>query len=48
MVGVWISWEIFIMLQFFWGLLIGFSIGYPMGLWAIWYTKKEVKKYVEG
>jgi hypothetical protein len=46
MVGIWASWEILLMLQFFWGLAIGISIGYPMGLWAIWYTHKEVKKHV--
>lgn len=30
------------------GVLIGFTIGYPLGLWASWYTYKEVKKRVNG
>jgi ABC-type nitrate/sulfonate/bicarbonate transport system permease component len=30
------------------GVLIGFTIGYPLGLWASWYTYKEVKKSVYG
>jgi len=29
------------------GVLIGFTIGYPLGLWASWYTYKEIKKRVE-
>lgn len=29
------------------GLLIGFTIGYPLGLWSSWYTYKEAKKHVE-
>jgi hypothetical protein len=36
------------MLKFFWGVITGFLIGYPLGLWASWYTYKEVKKRVNG
>jgi hypothetical protein len=36
------------MLNFFWGVLVGFLIGYPLGLWASWYTYKEIKKRVNG
>jgi hypothetical protein len=36
------------MLKFFWGVLVGFTIGYPIGLWASWYTFKEIKKRVNG
>ena len=35
------------MLKFFWGILVGFVIGYPIGLWASWYTFKKVKEHVE-
>ena len=27
-------------------LLIGFVLGYGLGLWASWYTEKEVRKHV--
>jgi hypothetical protein len=29
------------MLQFVWGTLIGLSIGYPLGLWAMSYTNEK-------
>lgn len=28
------------MINFFYGILVGFVIGYPLGLWAIGYTNK--------
>jgi hypothetical protein len=28
------------MIQFLFGVLLGFVIGYPMGLWAIDYTRR--------
>jgi hypothetical protein len=28
------------MIQFLFGLMLGFIIGYPMGLWAIDYTRR--------
>jgi hypothetical protein len=28
------------MIQFFAGLALGFLVGYPMGLWAIDYTRR--------
>ena len=34
------------MLYFLWGSAIGISIGYPMGLWAIWHTRKEIEKKI--
>jgi hypothetical protein len=32
------------MLSFVWGVLMGFSLGYPLGLWAMGYTLKEKDK----
>ena len=29
------------MLTFMCGALLGFSVGYPLGLWATWYTYKD-------
>jgi hypothetical protein len=29
------------MIQFIWGALLGLSVGYPLGLWAIGYSNKE-------
>jgi hypothetical protein len=26
--------------------LVGFIVGYGLGLWASWYTEKEVRKHV--
>lgn len=34
------------MIEFLFGTLIGFIIGYALGVWAGWYTEKELKKYV--
>ena len=28
------------------GILLGWVAGYGVGLWAAWYSFKEVKKYV--
>jgi len=32
---------------FMMGVLFGIVIGYPLGLWATWYTEKEVRKHVK-
>jgi Na+/glutamate symporter len=29
------------MIQFLFGLMIGFIVGYPLGLWAIDYTRRH-------
>jgi hypothetical protein len=29
------------MMQFIWGVLLGFSLGYPFGLWAVGYKPKD-------
>ena len=34
--------------MFLLGCLIGLVVGYPLGLWATWYTEKEVRKHVNG
>jgi hypothetical protein len=34
------------MTEFMFGILVGFIIAYPLGLWATWYTEKEVRKHV--
>ena len=36
------------MLNFFWGVLVGFLVGYPIGLWASCYTYKEIKRRIDG
>ena len=28
------------MINFLWGVLLGFIVGYPLGLWAIDYTRR--------
>jgi ABC-type dipeptide/oligopeptide/nickel transport system permease component len=35
------------MTTFLMGVMFGFIVGYPLGLWATWYTEKEVRKHVE-
>ena len=34
------------MLSFLFGILIGFVAGYALGVWATWYTEREVRKHV--
>jgi hypothetical protein len=34
------------MVNFMYGVLVGWIAGYGIGLWASWYTLKEVKKHV--
>lgn len=34
------------MVTFLFGVMLGFIIGYPLGLWATWYTEKEMRKNV--
>jgi hypothetical protein len=34
------------MVNIMYGVLIGFVMGYGLGLWASWYAYKEVKKHV--
>jgi len=40
MAWLWIDWKVTIMLSFIAGLALGFLVGYPLGLWAIDYTRK--------
>ena len=28
------------MINFLWGVLLGFIVGYPLGLWAVDYTRR--------
>lgn len=32
------------MIEFMYGALIGFVVGYPFGLWATWYNNKRVRE----
>jgi biotin transporter BioY len=29
------------MIQFLFGVMLGFVVGYPLGLWAIGYTRRQ-------
>lgn len=33
------------MVAFLFGILTGFVVGYAIGVWAGWYTDKELNKY---
>lgn len=36
------------MSRFFWGTLVGFILGYPIGLYISFYTYKKVKSHING